>query len=54
MQSHLFFGHGPNQENFVVRDQGTTNDAVYNKLERTHQFIHPMNVVTDNKPIEKI
>ena len=39
---------------FETRDQGTTNDAVYNKLQKTHDIIHPMNFVTESTPIEKL
>ena len=37
----MFFGHGPTQAAFENRDLGTTNDCVYNKLQKTEQIIDP-------------
>ena len=31
-QSHLLFGHGATQDAFEIRDIGTVNDSVYDKL----------------------
>ena len=38
-QSHLLFGHGATQNSFEWRDIGTTNDNVYDKLQKTNTFI---------------
>jgi len=38
-QSHLLFGHGATQDAFETRDIGTTNDNVYEKLQKTQTFI---------------
>lgn len=40
-QSHLFFGHGATQNDFVKRDFGTTNDLFYEKKMKTETLINP-------------
>ena len=48
VKQHLFLGHGPTQEAFERRDLGTTNDLVYNKLQKTDTIIDPHNFSLDS------
>jgi len=36
VKHHILIGHGPDQERFEKRDLGTTNEVVYDKLQRTN------------------
>lgn len=38
---HLFFGHGPNQEQFERRDFGTTNQMFYDKKMKADTLVNP-------------
>ena len=40
-QSHLFFGHGATQADFVKRDFGTSNQLFYEKKMKTETLINP-------------
>ena len=52
---HLLLGHGATQESFENRDIGTVNDCVYEKLEKTQQFIDPHHNISgvDGKTLNK-
>ena len=53
-KGHLFFGHGPSQEVFEKRDHGTTNELVYDKLQKTQSIIDPHNYCEQNKQLDKM
>lgn len=53
-KSHLFFGHGPSQEVFEKRDHGTTNELVYDKLQKTQTIIDPHNYCEQNRQLDKL
>ena len=38
---HLFFGHGPDQKDFVKRDFGTTNEMFYEKKMKADTLVNP-------------
>ncbi|CDW84628.1 UNKNOWN [Stylonychia lemnae] len=40
-KTHLFFGHGATQDDFVKRDFGTSNNLFYDKRMKTEELINP-------------
>lgn len=51
---HLFFGHGPSQEEFVRRDFGTTNQMFFEKKMKADTLVNPHFFCEDNKPQDKL